>query len=94
MDRKIILYIACSLDGKIADRTGSVSWLEELPNPDQTDYGYNDFLASVDTTIMGNKTYRHILGFGIDFPYQEKINYVITRNKTLAHDENVQYVSE
>lgn len=94
MDRKMILYIACSLDGKIADHTGGVSWLEALPNPDQTDYGYAEFLASVDTTIMGNKTYQQILGFGIDFPYREKINYVITRNKSLVKDEYVQYVSE
>lgn len=93
MGRKIILYIACSLDGKIADRTGGVSWLESLPNPDQTDYGYAEFLASVDTTIMGNKTYQQILGFGIDFPYKEKINYVITRNTSLVKDEYVQYVS-
>lgn len=94
MDRKIILYIACSLDGKIADRTGGVSWLESLPNPDQTDYGYTDFLATVDTTIMGNKTYQQILGFDIDFPYREKINYVVTRDKSLVKDEYVQYVSE
>jgi dihydrofolate reductase len=94
MERKIILYIACSLDGKIADHTGGVSWLESLPNPDQSDYGYTDFLASVDTVIMGNNTYRQILGFGIDFPYKKKINYVITRNKSLVQDENVQYVSE
>ena len=44
--RKIILYIACSLDGYIARSDGSVDWLFT----DQ-DYGYTGFLASVDTVV-------------------------------------------
>lgn len=51
--RKIKLYIAISLDGKIAKADGDVSWLDELPKPDHSDYGYSDFLSSVDTTLMG-----------------------------------------
>ena len=57
--RKIILYIACSLDGYIARSDGSVDWLFT----DQ-DYGYTGFLASVDTVVMGRKTYDQVLTFG------------------------------
>jgi dihydrofolate reductase len=91
--RKIILYIAISLDGKIAKPDGDVSWLDELPNPDHLDYGYADFLSSIDTTLMGNTTYKQLLGFGIEFPYRGKENYVFTRNKELREDENVKFIS-
>lgn len=92
--RKIILYIACSLDGKIADTNGSTDWLHQIPNPDTSDYGYAKFFKSIDTTIMGNATYQQVLGFDVEFPYKQTENYVITRNKSLTRDEHVQYVSE
>ena len=92
--RKIKLYIAVSLDGKIAKPDGDVSWLDELPKPDHSDYGYADFLSSVDTTLMGNNTYKQLLGFGIDFPYYGKENYVFTRNTELTEDENVKFISQ
>jgi len=37
---KIISYIAMSLNGKIARTDGSVDWLEDIPNPDKSDFGY------------------------------------------------------
>ena len=92
--RKIIVYIACSLDGKIADVNGGVDWLHQIPNPDNSDYGYNEFLKSVDSTLMGNKTYQQVLGFDVAFPYRGLNNYVITRDKSLAKDEYVQFISE
>ena len=58
--RLIKLYIAISLDGKIAKPDGDVSWLDELPKPDHSDYGYAEFLSSVDTTLMGNNTYKQL----------------------------------
>src|SRR5664279_1394932 len=91
--RKIKLYIAVSLDGKIAKPDGDVKWLDKIPNPDHLDYGYSDFLKSIDTTLMGNYTYKQLLGFGIDFPYGGKANYVFTRNTELKEDENVKYIS-
>jgi dihydrofolate reductase len=44
---KTILYIATTLDGKIARNDGSLDWLETLPNPNQIDHGYADFLSSI-----------------------------------------------
>lgn len=92
--RKIILYIASSLDGKIADLNGNIGWLESIPNPDKLDYGYHAFYDSIDATLMGNKTYRQVLGFDTEYPYKGKNNYVITRNKSLTKDDHVTYVSE
>ncbi|MEQ9405317.1 MAG: dihydrofolate reductase family protein [Cyclobacteriaceae bacterium] len=91
--RKITAYLAISLDGKIAKPDGDVSWLDEIPNPENSDFGYKAFYSSIDTTIMGNETYRMVLGFGVDFPYSDKQNFVITRDHRLTQDENVTFIS-
>jgi dihydrofolate reductase len=67
--KKIILYIACSLDGFIADEQGGVDWLESLPNPTGTDHGYTAFLEEIDTVVMGRKTYEKVLSMDVDWPY-------------------------
>jgi dihydrofolate reductase len=92
--RKIKLYIAASLNGKIARTDGSVDWLESIPNPDKIDYGYAEFLSSVDTTIQGYKTYAQLMSWGIEFPYPDKKNYVITRKKNLVNTKDVEFVSQ
>ena len=84
---KIILYIASSLDGYIARENGDVDWL-----PTNTDSGYDTFYKSIDTVIMGKKTYDQILTFG-DYPYKGKKSYVFTRNDSLTKDENVEFAS-
>lgn len=91
--RKIILYIAASLNGKIADANGNVDWLNKIPNPENTDYGYSEFFSNIDTTIQGNRTYEQILGWGIEFPYQGKKNYVLTNDTGLADNENVEFIT-
>jgi dihydrofolate reductase len=91
--RKIICYVATSLDGKIADAEGGVEWLDQIPNPEKSDFGYYEFYESIDCTIMGNATYRQVLNFGVEFPYSSKDNYVITHNTSLADDKNVSYIS-
>lgn len=83
-----------SLNGKIAKADGSVTWLETLPNPDKSDYGYADFYESVDTTIQGFSTYKQVLDWGIDFPYANKKNYVITRKQDLKNTEFVEFITE
>jgi len=91
--RKVKLYIAASLNGKIADTDGGVDWLHSIPNPDQADYGYASFYDSVDTTIQGYKTYEQIIGWGIDFPYATKKNYVFTRKQNLKPAEHVEFIT-
>jgi dihydrofolate reductase len=85
--RKIILYIATSLDNFIAKKSGEVDWLFH----DQ-DYGYRDFYNIIDTTLMGHNTYKQILEFG-EFPYKEKINFVFTRNKKPQKSKFVSFIN-
>jgi dihydrofolate reductase len=53
--RKLIAYLATSADGFIARPDGDVSWLDR-PRPDD-DYGMPAFLRSVDTIVMGRRTW-------------------------------------
>lgn len=91
-DRKVILYIAMSLDGYIARQNNDISWLAIVEEPDE-DYGYAKFVQDVDTVIMGRKTYEKVISFGIEFPHKGKKCYVISRTKT-GYDENVEYYSK
>jgi dihydrofolate reductase len=86
--RAIVLFIASSLDGFIAKSDGGVEWLFTDDN-----YGYEEFFASVDTVIMGRKTYAQILGFGA-YPYGGTQGFVLTRKPVFENDENVTFMSE
>ncbi len=94
--RKLKLYIAQSLDGFIATKSGSVDWLSD-PNATDIDlnaYGYLDFCNTIDTTLMGYKTYQEILGFGIPFPYPDKTNYIFSRNHQKEDSNPVEFISD
>jgi dihydrofolate reductase len=89
---KIILYIAVSLNGKIARADGAVDWLETINNPENSDYGYSSFINSIGTTVQGNNTYKQVLSWDIPFPYPNTKNYVITSDTTKGSDENVTFL--
>lgn len=92
--RKIKLYIAASIDGYIADIEGGLDWLSEYPITSELNYGYDEFFDSVDTVILGGRTYRDILNMDVIYPYKDKISYIITRNKTNNPKENIQFILE
>ncbi|HET6990434.1 MAG TPA: dihydrofolate reductase family protein, partial [Bacteroidia bacterium] len=77
-DRKVVLYIAMSLDGYIADKNGNLGFLSMVEKKGE-DYGYAGFIETVDTVILGRKTYDKVLSFGIPFPHADKTTFVITR---------------
>lgn len=73
------VYIATSLDGFIATNTGGLEWLEEVPNPEGSDFGYADFMADIDAIVMGRKTFEKILTFD-SWPYDKPV-YILSRSK-------------
>lgn len=89
--RKLILYIATSLDGYIATKEGDISWLSIVEVAGE-DYGYQKFVDSVDTVIMGRKTYDKVLSFGIEFPHKDKVCFVLSNSKH-GKDDNVTFYS-
>lgn len=95
--RKIIVYIATSAEGFIARPDGSVDWLDRPSPPDF--YGMASFYKSIDTILLGRKTYEVALGFqkaGIEgSQFDAKIkNYVFSRKPLRRPAPGVEPVSE
>lgn len=89
-ERKVILYIAFSLDGYIAGPKGEIDW---LPSGGGEDYGYKEFMAGIDTILMGRKSYELILTFG-RWEYPGIKTFVFTRNPVgMERDDNVIFIS-
>ena len=59
--REVILYIAKSLDGYIADKQGKVDWLSGQNPESQEPDSYSSFLQEIDTVIMGWNTYHQVV---------------------------------
>lgn len=79
---RVTVYMATSLDGFIADESGSVDWLNDLPAPEDTteDYGYSALINKVDRLVMGRKTFDQVLGFG-SWPYGDLPVTVLTHQE-------------
>jgi dihydrofolate reductase len=58
--RKISLFIAASLDGYIAKPNDDLSFLK-LVEKEGEDYGYAEFTDTIDTLIIGRRTYDYVL---------------------------------
>lgn len=86
--RKIILFIAMSLDGYIADENGGVGWLEgQMPGGDDI-ASYEEFIQDIDTVIMGARTY-HQLATELSaegWVYADLTSYVITHHPECDRD--------
>ena len=76
------VYIARSLDGFIADKDGNVGWLNEIPNPEDSDLGFNEFMNRIDAVVMGRKTFETVLSFGM-WIYNKPVYVVSTSLKSL-----------
>lgn len=91
MKRKVVLYIAMSLDGYIARLDGDIDWLSIVEKPLE-DYGYANFIETVDTVIMGRKTYDKVRSFAMEFPHKGRKCYVVSRTRTGVYGD-VEYYS-
>jgi dihydrofolate reductase len=88
-NRKVIIYLATSLDGFIAGENDDISWLSTVDRPGE-DYGFTDFYKTVDTVVMGRRTYDKARTFKGPFPHRSKKCYVVSRQKS-GSDENVTF---
>lgn len=96
--RKIIVYIATSADGYIARLDGDVTWLNRRPRT--VDYGMRAFYPTIDTILLGRKTY----DWALDYYKKEgrkggmfdtkRTNYVFSRRPPKRAAPGVEFVSE
>jgi dihydrofolate reductase len=91
--KKIILYIAASIDGRIAESDGSIEWLSEFPITKEMNYGYKEFMASIDTIIIGGRSWRELSNMDAMDAYADKMVYVVSRHNW-GDNENVNFITE
>ncbi len=72
------VYVGLSLDGFIARPDGGIDWLDRLPDdPADGDYGYGEFIVTVDALVMGRNTFDLAMSFEA-WPYGELPVFVLT----------------
>ncbi|WP_299115107.1 dihydrofolate reductase family protein [uncultured Winogradskyella sp.] len=81
MEPKNKVFIATSLDGYIADKNGGIAWLDDIPEINTIDTGYETFTSQIDAMLMGRTTFETVLSFGIEWPYKKPV-FVLSRTLT------------
>jgi len=77
------VFIATSLDGFIARSNGDLDWLTGAESaPTEQDYGYREFMDTVDTIVLGRNTFELVLTFDT-WPYGGK-KVVVLSSRTPA----------
>lgn len=89
--RKIIVHIATSADGYIARPDGDIEWLTSRPAP-KGFYGMDAFMKTVDTMVLGRKTYDVSLRMGATFDSRGR-TMVFSRHPPADAPAGVEFVS-
>jgi dihydrofolate reductase len=81
-----LVFIATSLDGYISDKDDGLDWLQSVPNPDNLDLGWGDFINRIDAIVMGRKTFEKVCGFDCPWPYQKPV-FVLSNSLSFLPEE-------
>ncbi|MDO5550432.1 MAG: dihydrofolate reductase family protein [Lachnospiraceae bacterium] len=93
--RTVVLFLAMSLDGYIADRNGGVDWLSGQSEQEESIDTYAAFVKDIDTVIMGWNTYHQVvteLSPG-EWIYSDLTSYVVT-HRELPSTEQIIFTKE
>lgn len=94
--RKVVLFIAMSLDGYIASPDGGIDWLAG-EDAASSDFGsYERFIAGVSDVVMGYNTYHQLTTELMPgaWPYAAQRTHVLTHKKGEAPQEGVSFTDE
>lgn len=92
--RKVIVHIAASADGYIARPDGDLEWLTSRPAP-KGFYGMGAFMKSIDTMLLGRKTYEVSRRLGGTFDSKKGRTIVFSRQAPPADaPSGVEFVNE
>lgn len=85
MKKSNLVFIARSLDGYIADKNGGLDWLQSIPNPNNLDMGYDNFMQRIDAIVMGRTTFETVCNFDCEWPYQKPVFVLSTTLKSIPN---------
>jgi dihydrofolate reductase len=92
--RKVIYSVGASLDGYIADPQGGVDWLDRATSKAKgEDFGMTAFFKSLDTVLMGRRTYEIAVKMGMAKGHPGMKNYIFSRTLPAGERDGVQFVS-
>lgn len=85
---KIVLYLALSVDGYLADEQGGVDWLGGDGSQPDAPGSYPEFYAGVDAVVMGWTTYHQIVTqlSPDSWPYKGRPCYVVTHRQEKSRE--------
>jgi len=85
----VVLFIAMSLDGYIADINGGTGWLEGQISGENDMVSYEEFIQNVDTVIMGANTYQLLVTelSPNEWAYSDFTSYIITHAQKKSTDK-------
>ena len=93
MKSTVTLHVVSSLDGFIAKKDNSVSWMDS--SGDVYERGVTDdgaeVIESIDCYVLGSRTYEHALELG--WPYGDTRTIVITNRELPSTRESVEFYS-
>jgi dihydrofolate reductase len=88
----VTLHVVSSLDGFIAKKDNSISWMD---NSDVYESGVTDdgaeVLQSIDCYVLGSRTYEHALELG--WPYSDTPTVVITNRELTSTRKSGEFYS-
>ncbi|MGI2328591.1 dihydrofolate reductase family protein [Planococcus sp. YIM B11945] len=90
--RKFVCYIAISMDGYIATKDDSLEWLFKAEG--EGDAGYSEFIDTIDTVLMGRRTYEWVMDAEKGKPpYPDKECYVFSSTLT-GQKDHVKFINQ
>jgi len=95
-ERTVTLHMVSSLDGFIAKKDNSVSWLESPGSVYEAGVSVSDeeaaaFVQAIDCYVLGSHTYEQALELG--WPYGDTPAVVVTRRAWLPARKSVEFYS-
>jgi dihydrofolate reductase len=94
MRSTVTLHVVSSLDGFIARKDNSVSWLDspgDVYESGATEDDGAEVIQSIDCYVLGSRTYEHALQLG--WPYGDTPTVVMTKRKLPSTRETVEFYS-
>lgn len=91
--KKVVLYIAVSLDGYITDSRGLVEWIKGQDDAVESEDTFTPFFSNIDTVVMGRKTFDQIVTelSPNRWPYIGATTYVLTHRNEADATGNIRF---